>query len=215
MKLFMYLAAILLLASGCNVLQPRVSGSGVAQTEFRQVAPFNEIKLAGIGTVNVVAGQQQSLEVTTDDNLLSRVETEVENGRLKIKTNGNIRPRTGLVVNVAVPELAAAKVSGAGKLNVDGVQGEQLDLSISGAGDLRANGYARSVTTNISGAGSADLKQLVSDCTDVKISGSGHVDLFATESLNARISGAGSVDCYGHPVDVHQHVTGSGSLHLR
>jgi hypothetical protein len=49
-------------------------------------APFDEVKRAGFGTVNVVAGYQQSLQVTTDDNLLPWVETEVENGILKIDT---------------------------------------------------------------------------------------------------------------------------------
>ena len=114
-----------------------------------------------------------------------------------------------------MPELAAAKVSGAGELNVDGVLGQQLDLSISGAGDVKASGQVRNVSTKISGAGSADLQQLVTETSEVKISGAGHADVFATESVSARVSGAGSVNCYGNPADVRRHVSGAGKVRLR
>lgn len=215
MKLFIYLVTTLFLFSGCHAFQPPIRGSGFAQSEHRLVAPFNEIKLAGFGTVNVVAGQQQSIQVTTDDNLLHCVATEVENGKLRIATSRNIRPRTGLVVNVTVPELAAARVSGAGDLNLDAVAGQRLDLSISGSGDMRVSGQVNQISTKISGAGSADLQELVAENAKVKISGAGDIDLYATESLDVRVSGAGSVNCYGNPTDVQQHVSGAGSVRLR
>ena len=63
--------------------------------------------------------------------------------------------------------------------------------------------------------GSADLQQLVTETSEVKISGAGHADVFATESVSARVSGAGSVNCYGNPADVRRHVSGAGKVRLR
>ncbi len=209
------LASAVFLFCGCNVLHPRIPGSGVALSEYRPVAAFNEIDLAGVGTVNVIAGLQPSVQVTTDDNLLCWVGTEVENGKLRIETTKNIRPRSGLVIDVTVPNLAAARVSGAGDLNVDGLVGQQLELAISGAGDLRASGQVNQVTATISGAGSADLQQLYAENADVRISGAGDIDVFATQSVKAHVSGAGSVNCYGNPADVQQEVRGAGSIRLR
>jgi len=176
---------------------------------------INQIELHGIGTVNVIGGQAPSVQVTTDDNLLCWVGTEVQNGKLRIETTQNIRPRTELVVNVTVPELASAKVSGAGDLNVDHVTSQQLELAVSGAGDLRASGQVQNVIAKISGAGSADLQQLFAENADVRISGAGDVDVYASQSVNARVSGAGRVNCYGNPAEVDQHVSGAGSIRLR
>jgi hypothetical protein len=215
MKSFVLIAFALFLCSGCHTFQPRISGSGVAQSEYRPVPWFNQIELSGFGTVNVVGGQSPSVQVTTDDNLLCWVGTEVENGKLHIETTRNIRPRTELIINVTVPELVAAQVSGAGDLNVDGVVGQQLELAISGAGDLRASGQVNQVTATISGAGSADLQQLYAENADVRISGAGDIDVFATQSVKAHVSGAGSVNCYGNPADVQQEVRGAGSIRLR
>ncbi|MGI9518119.1 MAG: head GIN domain-containing protein [Pirellulaceae bacterium] len=189
-------------------------GSGVHQSEFRPVSHFDEVALSGFGTVNVYVGQAPSVEVTTDDNLLVHVETVVEDGRLTIRPLGPIRPRTGLNVNVGVPQLTVAKVSGAGDVHVHNASGEHLDMSISGAGTMSATGYVQHLSTRISGAGDADMKELVAHVAEVTISGAGDAEVFALDSLNANVSGAGDVTCYGSPPHVVQNVSGAGDIEL-
>ena len=214
MKRILFFGLLVCLFSGCHGIGPGIAGSGISHTEFRQVPQFDEIELDGFGTVNIIAGEHQSVHVTTDDNLLARIETRVDDGKLTINPMKNIRPQTELVIDVTVPQLTAARVSGAGDINVDGVYGEDLDLSISGSGDLRAQGQVANVSTKISGAGSADLQQLAAENAKVKISGAGHVDVFASRSIDARVSGVGTVDCYGNPTDVQQRVSGVGRVRL-
>lgn len=211
----LFCVVLLLAASGCHSLRPAVVGSGIAQTEYRPLPPFEEIELSGFGTVNVVPSQQTSVHVTTDDNLLTLVETSVQNGCLKIRPAGRIRPSDGLVIDVGLPSIKAASVSGAGDIHLDGIVGDELDLSISGAGDMTANGQVRHVSTRISGAGSADLEELYAETAKVKISGAGNVSVFATESVDARVSGAGNVTCYGNPPQVSQRISGIGNVSLR
>ena len=103
---------LLLLFSGCGVLHPGIPGSGVSFSEFREVAPFDEVRLAGFGTVNIHVGESPSVCVTTDDNVVAHVETSVQQGRLTISQRQNIRPKTGLVIDVTVPQLTAVRVSG-------------------------------------------------------------------------------------------------------
>lgn len=215
MKWQLCVGMMLIMFSGCHSFQPPLRGSGYAQSEHRLLDSFDEIKLAGFGSVNVIAGQQQSVQVTTDDNLLDCIRTEVKDGQLRIETTRNIRPQTGLVVHVTVPEITAAGVSGSGDINLDGVSGQELELSISGQGDLKATGQVTDLKTKISGAGSADLQQLVADNAEIKISGAGDVDVFASQSLDVRVSGAGNVTCFGNPTQVSQRVSGAGSVNLR
>ena len=205
----------LVVLTGCGALRPGVQGSGISKSEYRQVPPFQEVDLSGFGTVNVFAGQAPSVEVVTDDNLLSHVDTFVDDGELRIKTRGMINPRAGLNVNVTVPQLTAACVSGAGNLNLNHVCGEHLDLTVSGAGSIDANGQVNQLTTKISGAGEADLRELHSENANVRISGAGDASVYASQSLEARISGAGDVVCYGNPLRVNQDVSGAGDLEIK
>ncbi len=203
---------LLVFLSGCGVLRPGIPGSGISRCEFREVQPFEEINLSGFGTVNVFAGDTPTVRVTTDNNLLAHVETRVENGKLNIKPRGKIKPKTGLNVDVTVPRLTAARVSGAGDMNINDVVGDQLDLSISGVGNLNANGQVNNISTSISGAGDADLRQLYAENATVRISGAGDASVYASESIKARISGVGDVICYGNPTRVDQSISGVGDL---
>jgi hypothetical protein len=159
-------------------------------------------------------GEAPSVTVTTDDNLIAHVETRVDNGKLKIEPHGWINPRTGLTIDVTVPDLVAAGISGTGDLNIADVVGEELDLSISGAGSLTASGCVHQLSTSISGAGDADLKNLYAEKASVKISGAGDACVYASESIEARISGAGDVVCYGNPAHIDQKISGVGGLEI-
>ena len=61
-----------------------VEGSGVAASDTRVVDPFESVELAGSNNVVVRVGEQQSVVVRADDNLLDRVTTEVQSGKLVV-----------------------------------------------------------------------------------------------------------------------------------
>ena len=209
------LLAVLVLCSGC-VLRPGIHGSGVSHSEFRPIPNgFEEVDLSGFGTVNILVGEPYSVCVTTDDNLVEHIETSVDNGKLKIKTRGRLKPKTGLTVDVTVPQLSAAHISGAGDMNVIDVSSESLDLSISGAGTLMATGCVDEISTSISGAGDAELENLIARHAHVKVAGAGDVSIFATESVTARVAGAGDVVCYGNPLHVDQRIAGAGDFIMK
>ncbi len=215
MKYILPAILIIALANGCNVMHPRINGSGIEHSEIRYLESFDDIKLSGFGTVNVIVGDVQTVQVSTDDNLITLVETSVDNRKLKIKPRPNIHPKTGLRIDITVPQLTAAKISGAGDINVHNMNGKVLELAVSGAGTLSANGNVQHISTSISGAGSAELEELYADSADVSISGAGNAHVYATQSLNARVSGAGNVICDGNPIDVQQRVSGVGGVTTR
>ena len=206
---------MLVFLTGCNVFHPRIPGSGISQSDLRRVEPFDEVNLSGFGTVNICAGPTPTVRVTTDSNLLAHVDTVVENGKLEIKPQGRIKPTSGLTVDVTLPHLTAARVGGAGDMNIIDVDGDHLELSISGAGDLKANGNVNNISTSISGAGDADLGDLRAVHADIRISGSGDASIYASESISAKIFGAGDVVCYGNPTFVDQRVSGAGDFEMR
>ena len=215
MKTRIATALLLVFFSGCSVLKPAIPGTGIIQSENRQVDFFDKVHLAGFGNVNVYSGDSPSVCITTDENLLAHVDTWVENGRLKIKPRTKIRPKSGLTIDITAPQLTAAHISGAGDLNIVDHSGDYLELSISGAGTLKANGFVNDINASISGAGDVHLKDLAANNVNVRISGSGNAYVFANESIEAKVSGAGDVVCYGNPTHVNQTISGAGNFTMR
>jgi hypothetical protein len=201
----------LLVVAGCAADKV---GSGDETSETREVDPFSRIVMGAEAEVVVAIGEEQQVTVRGDDNLVGDIGTAVEGDRLEISQPDNVdfEPKAGLVVEISVPELAAAEVSGAGNMSMDDVQGESFRAEVSGAGNLRATGRVDRVEAEVSGAGDVDFTQHFARDAIVEISGAGDIRVHATESLSASVSGAGDVTYTGDPSDVQTDVSGAGDV---
>lgn len=192
----------------------RLEGSGVRASATREVPPFTAVELRGVGTVDVHPGSPQKVTVSGDDNVVPLVTTEVENGTLvvDVKGGGSFTTKEPLVVDVAAPALTSSRLSGAGTLQVAGVDAKSFDASLDGTGKLDVDGSADRLNASVSGTGSAQLEHLVAKDATVSVSGVGSAQVFATHSLDASVSGTGSVLYGGNPPQVKTQVSGVGSV---
>lgn len=189
-----------------------IRGSGQAATESREVADFHRIELRGSADAIVHVGATKGVSVTADDNLISKVTTTVEDGALIVgMERGNFRCKTDIVIEIGMPALEKLSLSGSGDVAIDGLAGSDLELSISGAGDLQATGTVEHLTATVSGAGDMDLYGLTARNAKVKVSGAGDVEVTVLEKLEVTVSGAGDVNYRGTP-QVDKHISGAGSV---
>ncbi len=211
-----------------------IEGSGTVVTEDRDVADFERVALAAEGTIVIRQGDEISLEIETDDNLMEYLDTAVSGRTLEIdlRERGlDLDPTGGIVYRITVPELDRVEITGAGTLLMEGFEADSFELDVPGAADVRITDLvATSLSVRIpgaadvdisgvveeqairwSGAGSYDGRHLQSAVATVTISGAADVDIWATDRLDVSVSGAGSVDYFGSP-DVHQQVTGIGTI---
>ena len=85
------LTMVALTALACGAAIPQtVRGSGTIVTQAYDVGDFSEIELSTIGDVDLVQGDQESVRVETDDNILPYLQVKVENGRLVLADKGNV-----------------------------------------------------------------------------------------------------------------------------
>ena len=232
------LAAVI--ASGCIVVdlngcsKETVRGSGEVVTEERQVAEFKTIKLKGSGRIVLTQGEQHSVTILTDDNIMPLIETDVHNDQLLIsQENYNLRPTT-LEFNITVSNLKGIAISGSGdvignsrfvsddffaKISGAGEMALELDVAdlataISGSGSMNLSGKADHHEAKISGSGKINAFEMQAKSVSLKVSGSGDCKVNATETLNARVSGSGDVFYKGQP-RITSKISGSGSLESR
>ena len=188
-------------------------GSGVAATQARDVAAFNSVELAGSNNVLIRVGEKQSIVVRADDNLLHRVTTEVQSGRLVIaNTPGSLTTNSPMSVEINVPTLNALTLSGSGNIVVNGIETESLKLTLPGSGTLTGSGTATRLDVTVSGSGTVQFTQLVANDVRAVVSGSGSIFITATKSLDASVSGSGAILYAGNPQDVTESVTGEGAI---
>jgi serine/threonine protein kinase len=189
-----------------------VQGSGVARIENRTVEKFSKIDLSGATDLEVTIGDEPSLEVTMDDNLLPIIKTTVENGQLRIFSsesyNSNLRPK----VRITTPALEAISSSGAGSIKVGGLNAKEFDLTTRGATKANLTGMSDSLKVRISGSGNVDAGELIAKNVDVSVTEAGSATVHAVESIDASTSGAGKIRFSGNPPKIKKRVSGGGSI---
>ncbi len=205
-------------------------------TEKRDVHDFNQVALQGIGQILLVQGDQESLTIEAEQDLLSKIKSEVEGDKLVLgwkswldnilsfgdhkiifhvgmkRVNGvSIAGMGSLGAQRIQTDQCELRVSGSGELAVEQLTAQGLDLHISGSGHATLGGKADTVNIHVSGSGKVKAANMQTQEADVQISGSGDVELAVARKLNVSISGAGDVKYLGEP-QVTQHITGVGHI---
>jgi putative autotransporter adhesin-like protein len=190
-----------------------VQGSGVSKAEVRQVPEFTRIQVDSSADVVAHVGGPTSLKVTTDDNLLPFMVTEVRDGTLVITTrSGSYSFRSGLKIEVATPSLLGVEIDGSSDVIVDGLAGPSFSATISGSGSIHASGATDQLAAEVDGSGDLRLFDLEAKNAKVDISGSGDAQITATEGLTASISGSGDIRYRGNPRLNGLSMSGSGTI---
>ncbi|MDH4177133.1 MAG: DUF2807 domain-containing protein [Thermoleophilia bacterium] len=206
---------MLLLVVGCGDdggQSQGIRGSGVPASESRQVAAFTSVDLLGAADVTITIGAEQSVTVETDDDLISRVQTNVERDTLRIENDGRLDTDLGIDVAIVVPTLEAVTLSGAGDVTIEGLSGSSLDIALNGAGSVEAAGAVEQLDVAINGAGTAGLANLAARDVDVVVNGTGAADVQAIQSLSATVNGVGTITYTGNPKHVDTSTPGVGSI---
>jgi hypothetical protein len=208
-----------------------VTGSGTIISEEREVPVFNQISLKGSGKVILTKGENQNVQVNTDENIMPHIQTELKNGKLVIShERNNLRP-TVLEFHITVANLEGVSISGSGDINGNDefnsdnfyadiagsgdiaikVSANRLESNISGSGSIYLTGSTNSYDATITGSGDVDAFELRARDSSVVITGSGNCRISVSDKLQVKITGSGDVLYKGYP-EIDQTITGSGSV---
>jgi len=212
-----------------------VHGNGHIVTEPRQVAGFDRVSVAGSGQVILAQGDEESLTIEADENLLPLIKSDVDHGHLFIGPRDvNLGPTKTIVYRLKLKNIRALHLSGSLHAETEKIETDQFAVHISGSGGMKvaqlkagtfsaqisgsgstsAAGNVQRQEIRISGSGNHHASGLKCTHAEAHITGSGDASVWVVESLDAYISGSGSVEYRGNP-SVDSHVSGSGRIHHR
>ena len=189
-----------------------IKGNGDLVEEIRDVDTFRKIDVSGNYEVEINVGESTKLEIVAESNLLKYIKTKVKRNTLYISSKENLRPREDLKIIISCPDLVAIECSGVNDIIADGINSDEFEIDLSGAGSIDISGEANLFSIEISGA--ADLMARHFHTSDVKIdvSGAANAEVYASNSCDAEVSGAGYIELYGDAQDVNMDISGAGSL---
>lgn len=187
-------------------------------TDVRDLPEFSKISLDGSTNVELQIGDEQSVEVDVDDNLVDVITTEVSDGELTISSNESYSTSSGITVRITIAELQSVEVAGSGNVTASGLTGDSLSVTVLGSGDVVVTGTATKVTAHVTGSGDIDLTNLKAETVTADVTGSGDIDVTASGTIAATVSGSGDITYSGHSggePTVTSTVHGSGDVEKR
>lgn len=191
-------------------------GEGSVITVTRDLASFEEVAADGDLDIVIYPSNINQAVITGYENLVPVFETDIRNGKLRLKYPDkyfNIR-HNNIKVEVYTTSMRSFSINGSGKADIQaGFPLRDMDLEINGSGDINvANNQFITMHGKISGSGNINARNCTVDNAFLRISGSGNIDLAVLKKLDVHISGSGDVNYWGSPETVETDISGSGKV---
>jgi hypothetical protein len=198
--------------------------TGNLVTESRKVSNFDRVLLRDYGELVITQGEQESLTIETHPDVLTRIKTEVREGKLVIEIGGTWMDKlghafsTGLTrqwvkYNLTVRKLTGLEIAGAVRVNASDIETDRLALKLSGAGQVNIKALSAEVLeVDSPGAGAINISGKVGE-QRIAISGAGSYKAPKLESRRASVDlrGAGQATVWAVE-DLDVAIGGLGSV---
>ncbi len=213
-----------------------IKGNGNITTVTRNTTNYDAIRCAGWMDFVLVKGEEGTIKIEGEENLLEYIITETEGNTLSVKTKKGINLKTSwnktITITIPFKEIDKVSLSGSGDvMTKDKIEANNFEVrlagsgdielaidataikaGVSGSGDITLNGKTERLKANVTGSGDFHGFNLQSNDTDASVTGSGDVMVVCNNDLTARVTGSGDIQYKGNPKREDSKVTGSGSI---
>lgn len=205
--------------------------SGNTEEITLQLGSFTKIHLNGGYEVELLQGNEESITIVSEKEILNKVKAEISDGLLEIKSEKEILVHKVKLI-IKFKNIEELKIDGGMSLkSIQPVQTENLVLKVNGGADIKLNITGKSLKlvlaggTNIElrgnvtnldimlgGAGNISADILEAENVKVEIDGAGYAKVWATKSIDAQLAGVGVIEYLGKPSNVKTGISGIGSI---
>ena len=212
-----FILILSLIFSSCtitkNIGNAQVKGNGNLASEIRELSKFKAIEIAiGYDKILVNCGEEPSLHISGDENILPLITTRISKGILTIESDSTFETKADSEIIINVKSLKEFTFDGVGETVIQNVNSEKFTCNINGVGSCELNGKVESFYVSVNGVGSVNAKQLIADDVVANLNGVGSVKLYAKNSLNASVNGIGGLTYFGNPTELILNDSGIGGI---
>src|ERR1041385_8977655 len=199
-------------------------------TEPRTLGDFTGVRVSSAIPVEITQGENCTVEIVGTANEIKEVKTELNDGVLSI--SGKAPDDEDFKVKIAVKNLRMLDMSGASSIvSTNQISADNLQITGSGAAEVKLDVNAKSIKTNLSGAstvklsgttdtldalgsGASELKyySLSANKVVVTAGGAGTAHVTANNSITATANGASEIHYQGNAAEKIINASGSASV---
>ena len=198
-----------------------VRGDGNVVEEERIVSGIRRVRIANQGDLSIELGEEESLTIEAEDNLLEYIDSDVQGGELVLETRRgyNLRNTEPIRYTLTVLTLEEITVSSSGDVSAPQFETEDFRINVSSSGDVRVDQLeVGELRVNISSSGDITIGTLYAERIDVGISSSGSLNIQDGEvdEQDISISSSGSYDARDVPSrTANVRISSSGTATVR
>jgi len=186
-------------------------------TENRVIdARVVRVKLDGVIDLKLRQGATPQLNITGDKRFVSRVSVVQSGDTLHLDTESHgvkLNRVSTVKVELVLPELRELVSEGVGTTEVSGFSGDQIDLTLDGAGSMKVVCDYRYLRANLGGVGSMHLWVTENENVNLDLQGAGYITIGGrSKHLKATLGGLGGLNAQQFQVeDVNLELSGLGN----
>ncbi|MCM8731019.1 head GIN domain-containing protein [Hephaestia sp. GCM10023244] len=163
------------------------------------IGSFDRVRVSGPFEVRLAVGGSPRARAEGERGLIDQVDVRVDGNTLLVSMSPNGWGERGAaaasvpVVTLATPSLRSVFVNGGGRLSIERMKGQALDLTVTGSGSIAATGLdARQLDARVIGTGALTLSGVAAKAR-LTSNGPAAIDAagLAVDDLVIRTDGAG------------------------
>ena len=210
-----------------------VYGSGQTVTLEKEYTGFTALELSHSFSSSITKGDQYSVIVRIDDNLIDYLETSQSGGKISLgMQSGYNYKNITLEAEITMPDIEDLNLSGAcyanlqnfdfshtlglelsGASRADGsIKTGDVYFDLSGASSIEFNGSGKNYYIECSGASHINLRNFSGENAVINLSGASVSTLNVSGSIRADLSGASVLYYVGDPSFTRLHISGESNV---
>lgn len=202
----------------CPVMDPEheeesdhIRGNGLIANEMRKTGEFSAVEIVGKFSLMVDSGNVDSIMISTDENILPHIVTEVNSTCLKVYPDVSISPSTTPALLLKKTAISSITSEGDADVTFKKVNTNVFECTSDGSCSAVLSGNTSVLSIAITGSGAINAFDLNADSVFIDITGSADVEVTAKTFLSVSIKGVGKVFYKGAPI-TKQTIDGIGSI---
>jgi hypothetical protein len=228
--LFPLFAALLL--SSCIFMGPSVKGNGDVVEDIRELGKFSGVKVTSGMNVHFVQGDEPSVVVVADENLLEIIETRVNGNMLEIRTRANIWSATSKKVVITTNKIreihgtAGSNIYTDGRLIVDqltirasagcnfkmDLDGQSVDVAVNSGANVFLTGKSKQFFAKTSSGANLKAEDFKTEVSEISVSSCANAWVTTMKELTAHASSGGNIFYYGSPDRTNTSSSSGGNI---
>ena len=215
------------LGSACSA----ENGNGLIATQERSVATFSKVKVEDGLQVSIGRGERL-VSITTDENLMSFIDVEVDGETLELRRNSNTQPTSIERIEVTTNVLTSLEVKDNSQVSADATQAgewrltardvsvvsltniETSELDIDASDESRVDAFGNAIRVRIEAKSRSQVNTDGVTAEDVKVDASGGSLVFvnARSKIEVDASGNSFITVSGNPQDRNIDANGGSTV---